>query len=100
MTTGPAWLNRALHPVVLRREAGRLTKPAKLKAVVAAVAIMCAGLVAWAFWLEPASLCVRTYRLEIPRWNSALAGLRVAVIGDLHVGSPFNGLDKLRRVVQ
>jgi predicted MPP superfamily phosphohydrolase len=53
-----------------------------------------------AFWLEPASLSVREHVLELPRWPAGLAGLRVAVLADLHVGSPHNGIDNLRRVVE
>jgi len=53
----------------------------------------------WAFWLEPASLRVATYRLNLPRWPAACSGLSVAVISDLHVGSPFNGVVNLERVV-
>jgi len=54
---------------------------------------------AWGFWLEPASLRVREYRFSIPRWPSSLAGIRAAILADLHVGSPFNGVNKLRRIV-
>jgi predicted MPP superfamily phosphohydrolase len=54
----------------------------------------------WAFWLEPASLTTREYRLSIPHWDSRLSGLRIAVLADLHVGSPYNGLPKLARVVE
>jgi hypothetical protein len=51
----------------------------------------------WALWLEPASLTVVESRLVLP---GALRGrLRIAVLTDLHVGSPFNGLDRLREVV-
>ena len=57
-------------------------------------------LAVWAFWLEPSSLRVRAYRLEIPNWDPKLSGLRIAVLGDLHVGSSFNGVENLRRVVQ
>lgn len=53
---------------------------------------------AWAFWLEPASLVMPEERIAIP-W-SARAPLRIAVLTDLHVGSPFNGLTKLRRTVE
>lgn len=55
------------------------------------------GLVLWAFWLEPASLTVRQQRIVVPLQRHA--DLRVAVLSDLHVGSPFNGIDNLRRVV-
>lgn len=51
----------------------------------------------WAFWIEPASLTVIEERIVVP-WPSR-APLRVAVLTDLHVGSPFNGLDRLRQVV-
>jgi len=53
---------------------------------------------AWAFWLEPASLRTAEYRLALPHWPAACSGLRVAVLADLHVGSPWNGLDNLARV--
>jgi len=54
-------------------------------------------LVLWAVWWEPASLqlndeCVAVqWTLEKP--------LRVAVLTDLHVGSPFNGLSRLAEIV-
>ena len=37
--------------------------------------------------------------LALPRWPRALDGLRVAVLADLHVGSPWNGVDNLARIV-
>jgi predicted MPP superfamily phosphohydrolase len=55
-------------------------------------------LAAWAFWLEPASLVVREDRIELPAFGDR--ALRVVLLTDLHVGSPFNGLDKLRTVVE
>lgn len=64
-----------------------------------ATAIVAVALAIWAFWLEPASLRVATYRLSLPHWPAACADLSIAVISDLHVGSPFNGIAKLDRVV-
>ncbi|MDH5669908.1 MAG: metallophosphoesterase, partial [Nitrospira sp.] len=58
------------------------------------------ALAAWAFVIEPRSLVVREHQLSLPSWPSTLHGLRVAVLADLHTGSPFNGLDKLERIVQ
>ena len=66
--------------------------------LVVAVAVL-GVLGTWAFWLEPASLELNEYRLEIPNWPQSLAGLRIAALADIHVGSPFNGLDKLDRIV-
>jgi predicted MPP superfamily phosphohydrolase len=51
----------------------------------------------WAFGIEPGMLVVRHPRMELPGWKS---DLRIAVLSDLHVGSPHVGLDKLRRIVE
>jgi predicted MPP superfamily phosphohydrolase len=55
------------------------------------------ALAAWAFFVEPARLVVVGERVDVA-WPSR-APLRVAVLTDLHVGSPFNGLAKLHDVV-
>lgn len=64
--------------------------------LLAAGAIILGGL--WSFWWEPASLVVREETLSVP-WP-ATTGPRIAVLADLHVGSPFNDLDRLRDVVR
>ena len=51
----------------------------------------------WAFWLEPDSLSVTERQLSL-NWT-AERSLRVAILTDLHVGSPFNGIAKLREIV-
>lgn len=51
----------------------------------------------WAFWLEPDSLTVTERQLSL-NWT-AERSLRVAILTDLHVGSPFNGIAKLREIV-
>ena len=57
------------------------------------------GLGLWAFWLEPASLNNEDHELTLPGWPKSCDRLRVAVLADLHVGSPFNGIDKLEQIV-
>ena len=52
----------------------------------------------WAFWLEPASLTVAEHQVKLD-WR-AEKSLRVAILTDLHVGSPFNGIAKLRETVE
>ena len=42
-------------------------------------------------------LLVRYRRIELAGWPT---DLRIAVLSDLHVGSPHNGLDKLQRIVE
>ncbi len=51
----------------------------------------------WAFWLEPAGLGVVHERIRLS-WP-AQRSLRIAILTDLHVGSPFNGIAKLRETV-
>ncbi len=61
--------------------------------LVLSIPILALGL--WAFWWEPGSLHSKTHELAIPSWPSACEGLKVAVLSDLHVGSPFNHVDHL-----
>ena len=76
---------------------GRLRRLRRWRLILAAAgcAILGAGL--WAFWLEPASLTVVEERIALS-W-SARGSVRIAVLTDLHVGSPFNGIAKLRETV-
>lgn len=63
------------------------------------LAILLVGLAIWAFVLEPASLRVHLYSITIPDWPHHLNGITIAVLADLHTGSPFNGVQKLREIV-
>ncbi|NOT28333.1 MAG: metallophosphoesterase [Acidobacteria bacterium] len=58
---------------------------------------MAVALGLWAFWFEPASLTLIEERISLS--GSASEPLRIAVLTDLHVGSPFNGIAKLRQIV-
>lgn len=53
----------------------------------------------WAFWWEPGRLVVHHVPLELASWPAGVES-RVAVIADLHVGSPRNGIENLRRIVR
>jgi uncharacterized protein len=63
-----------------------------------AIALLIAPFLAavWGFGIEPGMLAVRHLRMDLPGWKS---GLRIAVLSDLHIGSPHVGLDKLRTIV-
>ena len=52
----------------------------------------------WAFFWEPRRLTVREDRCELTCWRGR--PIRVAVVSDLHVGSPYVGVDKLDEVVR
>lgn len=58
------------------------------------------GVGLWAGAIEPRLLFVRRVGLELPGWPQALRGLRAAVVGDLHVGAPHVGMERLARVVE
>lgn len=64
--------------------------------VLFAVTLFLAG---WAFWWEPSSLVIRKYEIPLDSWPHSMKELRIAVLTDLHVGSPFSGLNKLRKIV-
>ena len=58
-----------------------------------------AVLAVWAFWWEPGRIVLNEIELEVPGWPEG-EETRIALIADLHVGSPRNGRDKLRRAVR
>ena len=58
------------------------------------------GLLVYAVAIEPSRLLVNRVELEIPNWPVALSGTRVALLSDVHIGSPFWDLDRLRELVQ
>ena len=74
----------------------------KSKPVVGCAVVLAALVVLalWAFWLEPASVEVSRVSLRVPRWHAEHRELKLAVLTDLHVGSPYVGLEKLARVVE
>lgn len=79
---------RSPHPI------GRWVSPAWLAS---ACVVVLLGL--WGFAIEPAGLRNEDHVLVVPGWPVGCDGMRVAVIADLHVGSPWNGVDKLERVM-
>ncbi|MCB9600049.1 MAG: metallophosphoesterase [Sandaracinus sp.] len=58
-----------------------------------------AALFVWAAVLEPRHLVVRERELSLPGWPSALDGLRVGLVGDLHVGAPPMDRARTRKVI-
>jgi predicted MPP superfamily phosphohydrolase len=62
-----------------------------------AVGLVAFALAIWAFWWEPKRLVSREARLTLPCWN--VRPLRIAVVSDLHIGSPFTGIEKLDQIV-
>ena len=77
-------------------------KKRRSRARIILVALLCcvAFLALWAFVVEPSRLVLRETRITLPSWPANLKGLRIAVISDLHAGSPFITLDKIHRIVE
>src|SRR5271163_3439012 len=71
----------------------------KFLSVLLLLLIISVSIIAWSIFVEPNMLIVRNYELKIPNWPSPLNGMKVAVIADLHVGSSFIDLEKVRQVV-
>lgn len=53
----------------------------------------------FAFYWEPNRLVVKTVALSLPHWPAGKT-LRVAVLGDIHGGSPYIDREKLRSLVE
>jgi predicted MPP superfamily phosphohydrolase len=58
------------------------------------------SLFVWGFVIEPALLHDDGYEIGVPGWPTDCDQVRVAILADLHVGSPRNGTDKLDRIVE
>jgi uncharacterized protein len=53
-----------------------------------------------AFLIEPSRLVINRQELPLAHWPPELAGLTVAFLSDLHVGSPHWGLPRLHELVE
>jgi predicted MPP superfamily phosphohydrolase len=71
----------------------------RLRAAALLFAVIILSLGLWAFVIEPARLTVRRITLRIPNWRHEHQDIKIAVLSDLHVGSPFTGLEKIQQVV-
>lgn len=59
--------------------------------------VICLG--TWGVFIEPNLIRVHEETIVIPKWGSHPNGLKIAVLTDLHVGSPFIDLTKLENIV-
>jgi uncharacterized protein len=54
----------------------------------------------WGTLIEPNRLVVNQRSIRVDNWPGELRGLRIALIGDIHTGSPFIDDAKLEQIVQ
>lgn len=74
-------------------------KKLRLWSLVLVLTIVYLGFGVWAFYIEPSSLTTHRITIRIPHWPRELGGLKIAVLTDLHVGSPYIGIEKIKLVV-
>ncbi len=72
----------------------------RFRLLLGAASLFAAILFLWAVWFEPASLRVESEILTLERLPTTCGELRVALLADLHVGSPRNGLARLSHIVE
>jgi hypothetical protein len=72
----------------------------RAKIILVALPCLLAFLAVWAFVIEPSRLVLRETLITSPSWPAGLKGLRIAVISDLHAGSPYITLEKIRLIVE
>ena len=64
------------------------------------VLLLLASMVFWGFYIEPDRLVVRHETIQIAQWPTALDGLRIAVLSDIHADNEFIDERKLRTIVE
>jgi uncharacterized protein len=75
-------------------------RPSRAKIILCASLCCLAFLALWAFVIEPSRLVLRETRITLPSWPANFKGLRIAVISDLHAGSPFITIEKIHHIVE
>jgi predicted MPP superfamily phosphohydrolase len=73
---------------------------ARLNLVLALLLLAVLLCVSWGVLIEPNRLVVNQRAIQIDNWPKELGGLRIALIGDIHTGSPFIDDQKLERIVE
>jgi predicted MPP superfamily phosphohydrolase len=71
----------------------------KIRIIAVALLLCLVSLLVWPFCIEPNRLIVKEETLRLHDWPNELGNLRLAVISDVHAGSPYIGAEKLREVV-
>ena len=83
------------------REWGHTPKwPKRIRITLAALPLILGLLVFYGFFIEPNRLITRYEAIHINNWPVELDGLKIAVLGDLHVGGAFIDEEKLHLIVK
>lgn len=77
-----------------------MTKTLVIRVIASSLLAFSIFLSLWAFWLEPANFRVSRNAIKLDAWPKQCDNLKIVVLADLHVGSPYNDLDNLAKVVE
>ena len=77
-----------------------MSAPVTPRRLVAAIALAAFTIGIWSTLVEPGAVAIRRIDLDIGARTGSLAGLRIAVLGDIHTGAPHIDEDKLRALVR
>ncbi len=72
----------------------------KMRAAAVGLFALAASVLLWSFLIEPATLRTVEYKIDVPGWPESFPEIKVAILADLHVGSPFVDIEKVREVVE
>lgn len=72
----------------------------KLRTALFVLSVAALVLGGWAFYYEPSKLEIHRYEIALSTWPAELDGFEIALLSDLHVGSPYYGLETLGDVVE
>lgn len=78
----------------------RFKKAFSRRPLIMSISFIVVALGLWSFWLEQLRLVIRTEELAITEWAPDTPTMKVAVLSDLHVGSPHWDLDQLANLVE
>jgi predicted MPP superfamily phosphohydrolase len=93
-------LRRLIIPDTALKAMKSENPPTRLAAKIYLVTqVVTVALALWAFWWEPNSLTLNTYDFVTPPELAAWRGKRIAIITDLHAGSPWINEAKIDKVV-
>lgn len=54
----------------------------------------------WSFWYEQNTLVIRRENFSVSQWSVETPPLKIAIVSDLHVGSPYWGLERQAKLVR
>ena len=66
----------------------------------AGLVLLIGALAAYAYFIEPRRFVVVEETIAIPNWDAKLDGFKVVLISDIHAGSNYAPLERLRYVVE